>query len=157
MKASTNFSRSLLVVFVAGISAFPVNAQNSSFHNAPSSAKELKNPHEGQPAAAAKRLFHLRCARCHGENGEGSGNIPSLAVEKLKAVTSGELFWYITKGDVNNGMPSWASLPKRQRWQIVNYVKSLAVTPGEGEKSKVEAPQVATKLNAPPPLPPFTP
>jgi glucose/arabinose dehydrogenase len=156
VKASANFSRRLLVVFVAGISAFPVHAQSSSFPNAPPSAKELKNPYEGQPAAAAKRLFHLRCARCHGENGEGSGNIPSLANEKLKAVTSSELFWYITKGDVNNGMPSWASLPKRQRWQIVNYVKSLAVSPGEGEKSKVEAPQVATKLNAPPPPPPFT-
>ena len=143
-------------MFFAGISAFPVSAQNSSFHNAPLSSKELQNPYEGQPAASAKRLFHLRCARCHGENGEGSGNIPSLANEKLKSVTAGELFWYITKGDVNNGMPSWAALPKQQRWQIVNYVKSLAVSPGEGEKSKVEAPQVATKLNAPPPPPPFT-
>ena len=156
LKSSTNFSRRLLVVFFAGISAFPMTAQDSSFHNAPPSAKELKNPYEGQPAASAKRLFHLRCARCHGENGEGSGNIPSLANEKLKSVTAGELFWYITKGDVNNGMPSWAALPKQQRWQIVNYVKSLAVSPGEGEKSKVEAPQVATKLNAPPPPPPFT-
>src|SRR6266550_2443155 len=156
VKASTNFSASLLVIFFAGISAFPAHAQNSSFHNAPPSAKELTNPYEGQPAAAAKHLFHLRCARCHGENGEGSGNIPSLANEKLKAVTPGEVFWYITKGDINNGMPSWATLPKRQRWQIVNYVESLVAGQGEGEKSEVEAPTVATKLKAPPPAPPFT-
>ena len=156
MRASTNISTSLLTLFVAGISVFPLRAQNSNFHNAPPSTKELKSPYEGQPAAAAKRLFHLRCARCHGENGEGSGNIPSLASEKLKAVTPGEVFWYITKGDINNGMPSWAALPKGQRWQIVNYVKSLAAAPGEGERTKLEAPQAATKLNAPMPPPPFT-
>jgi len=158
VKTSTNIFVGLVAAFVImGISALPsAHGQNSTFHNAPPSAKQLKNPYEGQPAAAAKPLFHLRCARCHGGNGEGSGNIPSLASEKIKSATPGELFWYITKGDLNNGMPSWAALPKRQRWQIVNYVDSLATSPGEGEKSKVEAPQVATKLNAPPPPSPFT-
>ena len=143
MKTSTDVFIGLLVAFVIiGISVLPsAHAQNSTFHNAPPSAKALKNPYEGQPAAAAKPLFHLRCARCHGENGEGSGNIPSLASEKIKSATPGELFWYMTKGDINNGMPSWAALPKRQRWQIVNYVESLAASPGEGEESKVEAPQ----------------
>jgi glucose/arabinose dehydrogenase/mono/diheme cytochrome c family protein len=158
VKTSTNVFVDLVVTFVImGISVVPsAHAQNSTFHNAPPSAKELKNPYEGQPPAAAKRLFHLKCARCHGENGEGSGNIPSLTSEQIKSATPGELFWYITKGDINNGMPSWATLPKRQRWQIVDYVKALATSPGEGEKSKVEAPQVATKLNAPPPPPPFS-
>ena len=131
LKASTNVSKGLLVLLAIGISAFAAHAQN--FHNAPASVKQLKNPYEGQPPAAPKRLFHLKCARCHGENGEGSGNIPSLTSEKIKSVTPGELFWYITKGDINNGMPSWATLPKRQRWQIVNYVKSLAASPGEGQ------------------------
>ncbi len=87
-------------------------AQSSNFHSAPESAKALKNPYQGQPTPHAKALFHLRCARCHGENGEGSGNIPALKVEKIKEVTAGEIFWFITKGDVNNGMPSWATLPK---------------------------------------------
>src|SRR5438309_167083 len=151
LKASTNVSKGLLVLLAIGISAFAAHAQN--FHNAPASVKQLKNPYEGQPPAAPKRLFHLKCARCHGENGEGSGNIPSLTSEKIKSVTPGELFWYITKGDINDGMPSWATLPKRQRWQIVNYVKSLAASPGEGEKSKAEAPQVAANLNLPPPAP----
>ena len=72
----------------------------------------------------AKALFHLRCARCHGENGEGSGNIPALKAERIKAATPGEIFWFITKGDVPNGMPSWATLPKQQRWQIVSYVQT---------------------------------
>jgi len=101
-----------------------LRAQNASFHNAPASAKELKNPYQGQQLPRAKALFHLRCARCHGENGEGSGNIPALANGHAQSATDGEIFWYVTKGDVNNGMPAWGNLPKQQRWQIVTYVKT---------------------------------
>ena len=131
-------------------------AQNSNFHNAPASAKALKNPYEGQPTPRAKTLFHLRCARCHGENGEGSGNIPALKAEKIKEVTTGEIFWFITKGDINNGMPSWATLPKQQRWQIVSYVQSFGQPQSTQASSAPEAPMAAAKLNAPPPKPPFT-
>ena len=74
---------------IAIVLACEAPAQNSNFHNAPASAKELKNPYEGQQPPNARALFHLRCARCHGENGEGSGNIPPLKVERIKAVTPG--------------------------------------------------------------------
>src|ERR1700751_5489682 len=87
----------------------------------------MANPDTGdaKAAAAGQPLYHLHCARCHGERGEGSGNIPSIAKGKIQSVSDGELFWFITKGDVPNGMPSWVSLPKQQRWQIISYVKSL--------------------------------
>jgi glucose/arabinose dehydrogenase len=134
----------------------PAPAQNADFHNAPASARELKNPYEGQQPPNAKGLFHLRCARCHGENGEGSGNIPPLKAERIKAVTAGEIFWFITKGDVPNGMPSWATLPKQQRWQIVSYVQALGQLQSAQSSSQPAAPVVAEKLNAPPPKPPFT-
>jgi hypothetical protein len=64
----------------------------------------------------------LRCARFHGERGEGSGNIPSIAHGKSQAASAGELFWFITKHEGENGMPSWATLPKQQRWHIISYV-----------------------------------
>jgi glucose/arabinose dehydrogenase len=131
-------------------------AQNSNFHNAPASARQLKNPYAGEPVDAGKPLYHLRCARCHGENGEGSGNIPPLAEEKLKAVTPGELFWFITNGDVKNGMPSWAKVPQRQRWLIVNYAKTLGLPQTGQARTKPEAPEKAVQLNAPPPKAPFT-
>src|SRR5580704_9110515 len=98
------------MVFFPGFAAS--QAQETSFHNAPASAKEMKNPYAGQQGASSKATYHLRCARCHGENGEGSGNIPALATGKAQSATDGELFWYITKGDVNNGMPSWQTLPR---------------------------------------------
>ncbi len=133
-----------------------VPAQNTNFHGAPASARELKNPYEGQQAPNARALFHLRCARCHGENGEGSGNIPPLKAERIKAATPGEIFWFITKGDEPNGMPSWASLPKQQRWQIVRYVQTLGQLESAQSSSPAAAPLAAVKLNAPPPKPPFT-
>jgi len=147
---------SMAVAVVAALLLSLAAAQNANFHNAPASVKELKNPYEGQQPPNARALFHLRCARCHGENGEGSGNIPPLKVERIKAVTPGEIFWFITKGDVPNGMPSWATLPKQQRWQIVSYVQSLG-QPQRAQTSRQPAtPLAAEKLNAPPPTPPFT-
>ncbi len=151
-----NFQSSFTTLAVTAILLVtPAPAQNANFHNAPASARELKNPYEGQQLPNAKALFHLRCARCHGENGEGSGNIPPLKAERIKAVTPGEIFWFITKGDVPNGMPSWATLPKQQRWQIVSHVQNLGERRA-GSSAPSAAPMVAEKLNAPPPTPPFT-
>ena len=157
MKAIICIPRSLFTAFAvtAILLVSLARAQNANFHNAPASARELKNPYEGQQPPNAKALFHLRCARCHGENGEGSGNIPPLKAERIKAVTPGEVFWFITKGDVPNGMPSWATLPKQQRWQIVSYVQNLGQRRA-GSSAPPAAPMVAEKLNAPPPTPPFT-
>ena len=133
-------------------------AQNANFHHAPDSARRLSNPYEGQQGAqlSGKKLYASRCASCHGSHGEGSGNVPTLA-GKLDSVTAGELFWFITTGDANNGMPAWAILPEQQRWQIVSYIRSPAMVQTETENSVLPAEAVTTsKLKAPPPLAPFT-
>src|SRR3984957_14631981 len=132
-------------------------AQNSSFHNAPASAKTGKNPYQGQQSAAGKAAYQLRCAACHGASGEGSGNIPSLASEKAQGASDGELFWYITKGDVNNGMPSWETLPEEQRWQIINYLRVLGASkPGSPRVRLSSDEAVSVGTNAPPSKAPFT-
>jgi len=149
--------RSSVAIFSAAVLFLVVaQGQNADFHGAPASAKQLKNPFAGQQAPHGRALFHLRCARCHGENGEGSGNIPALKAEKIKAAAPGEIFWFITQGDVSNGMPSWKSLPSQQRWQIVSYVQTLG-QPQRGRLSKqAEAPMAADTSNLPAPQPPFT-
>lgn len=146
----------ILAITTAMLLGSLAQAQDANFHNAPASSRELKNPYEGQDVPNAKALFHLRCARCHGENGEGSGNIPPLNAQRIKAAASGEIFWFITQGDVPNGMPSWAKLPRQQRWQIVSYVQELGKPRSPKASSPEAAPMVAEKLNAPPPKPPFT-
>jgi glucose/arabinose dehydrogenase len=157
LKASMRIVDSLAIFTLTAVLLSPfVRAQDAAFHNAPASAKQMANPYQGQAPAAGKPLYHLRCARCHGENGEGSGNIPPLAQDKIKAAASGELFWFITKGDVNNGMPSWASLPARQRWLIVNYVKTLGLPQSAVAQKSSAAPEKTTAKNFPSPTPPFT-
>ncbi|MGB7281654.1 MAG: PQQ-dependent sugar dehydrogenase [Candidatus Acidiferrum sp.] len=132
-------------------------AQDSSFHNAPASIKEQKNPYEGQHPVSAKEAYQPRCASCHGPNGEGTGNIPPLATGKAQAASDGELFWYITKGDVNNGMPSWQSLPEEQRWLIVNYLRVLgSLKPGSPRVPFSAGEAVEAGEKAPPPKAPFT-
>ena len=132
-------------------------AQNAAFHNAPAATKFQKNPVQGQQPTAAKTFFEQRCVACHGASGDGSGNVPSLVSRKAQTASDGELFWYITKGDVNNGMPSWASLPETQRWQIINYVRFLAAAkPGSPRIPYSADEAVAAGAKAPQPKAPFT-
>jgi len=137
---------------------------DTKFHNAPASAQATKDPYEGQPAAviAGKQLYARNCLSCHGKLGKGTGNVPSLVDGKLDSVTPGEVFWFITRGDKDNGMPSWASLLVRQRWQVVTYVKSMGAPQSAQEASApspVDTAPVDTStstLKASPPTPPFT-
>ena len=152
-----SFTVSIATTFVVLLLLTLSQAQNSSFHKAPAATKDLKNPLSGQPQAAeaGSRLFAQTCASCHGANGQGTGNIPAVAKGPSQSATDGELFWFITKGDISNGMPSWKALPKQQRWQIVTFLKTLPTAP----KSPASATAVAVsadKTEAPPPPAPFT-
>jgi len=102
-------------------------AQDAHFHNAPTSSVQVKNPYAGQSAAVAagSKLYTMNCGSCHGVRGRGTGNVPALSKGPTQSVPDGEVFWFITTGSVNNGMPAWASLPEQKRWQIVTYLKSL--------------------------------
>ena len=132
---------------------------DTKFHNAPVSARAAKNPYAGQEEAAqaGKKIYVRNCLSCHGTAGKGTGNVPSLVEGSLDSVTPGELFWFITRGDKDNGMPAWAYLPAKQRWQIVTYVKSIGTSPAAQEASAPPPPDMNTSnLKAPPATPPFT-
>ena len=147
----------VLGIFALLLPLAVLKAQNANFHNAPDSARQMKNPAVGQPnAESGKRLYAKRCARCHGRNAEGSGNIPALVDGVLESVSEGELFWFITNGEAKSGMPSFASLPEQQRWQLVTYVKGLGLSQtAQSNTAAPEAAPVTSKPNAPPPTPPF--
>ena len=142
--------------FFVVVTAF---AADKSFHGAPESAKATKNPYQGQATAVAagKTLYARNCLACHGRTGQGTGNVPSLVDGKLEGVTPGEVFWFITKGSKDNGMPSWEFLPEQQRWQIVSFVESMGPGKSAPAGANPAAPEAPTaKLNAPDPKPPFT-
>jgi glucose/arabinose dehydrogenase len=142
---------------IAFISSWPVLrglAAPQAFHEAPSSASHLVNPYAGQAAAATAgaEMYARHCAACHGRSAEGSGNIPPLAHTSVQSAVDGEVFWFITGGSVNDGMPAWDSLPEQQRWQLVTYLKTLTSVP----TAPAEAAVVDDPAAAPQPPAPFT-
>lgn len=136
-----------------------LQAQTSSFHKAPASTQQTVNPLAGQAdaATAGRKVYEQNCMACHGANAQGTGNVPPLRAATTQNAPDGSIFWYITQGDLNNGMPAWAQLPEQQRWQIVTYVKSLNQAAAPVQTKPEVAPAVAkTTSTAPPPPPPFT-
>jgi len=143
-------------MFLPGILITALWAQNNSFHGAPVGTTRMKNPYLGQANASAGRgVYESNCVSCHGVGGQGTGNVPPLLHGAAERAPDGAVFWYISKGDLNNGMPSWAGLPEEQRWQVVTYIKSLSL-PSAGT-ALPSAPAVTPAVShAPPPKPPFT-
>jgi glucose/arabinose dehydrogenase len=151
------------VLFILSLLPYTaLHAVDKNFHDAPDSVKAQKNPFEGQQAAAdaGKTQYARNCLACHGKTGKGTGNVPSLVDGKLNGVAPGEVFWFVTKGSVDNGMPSWAALPQKTRWQIVTYVESLAAGKAAPASSTTSAPPAedasTATIKGAAPHPPFT-
>ena len=151
---------SLSLLALCGTATLFLLAQNTSFHNAPSSAQQTKNPYAGQTAKATsgKQIYDSSCSSCHGVNAQGTGNVPPLSTGPAQAASDGEIFWYITKGDLNNGMPSWASMTADQRWEVITYIKSLKNSPAANQAASnvPVTPATRTTSTAPSPKAPFT-
>lgn len=84
------------------------------------------NPYAGQGDAvrAGRKLFARHCAACHAQDG-GARSAPLLDAATLGRATPGDLFWFLTNGDLRAGMPSWSRLPDQRRWQIVAFLGTL--------------------------------
>lgn len=102
---------------------------------APARAARKKNPvpADEQSMAAGKTLYTKECFSCHGATGKGDGPAAKnlerppgdLSNAKLWEQTDGALFWKITEG--RKPMPTFEkTFTEEQRWQIINYVRTLA-------------------------------
>lgn len=77
--------------------------------------------------------FHIFCAVCHGERGDGRSNVaanmdpprpPSLLTAPMRELSSDSLHAVITRG--SGRMPSYApDLSVADRWAVEAYVRSL--------------------------------
>jgi mono/diheme cytochrome c family protein len=132
--AAPRYLRALIALALFSISG-PLLAQGSSDWKAPPSAANRPNPVpvNATTLAAGQKLYVSNCQTCHGPTGKGDGP-GGAALEKKPAdlgarIRSGEsdgaLFWKISEG--RSPMVSWkGSLSETQRWELVNYIKSLA-------------------------------
>ena len=121
--------RSLLpVVMVTGLLlAQNVNYQQDTKWQAPEEAAAKKNPLAERPetAAGGKKLFKRNCMECHGESGQGLKKAADLQLPVVQAQSDGTLYWKITNGNPDRGMPSFSGIPELQRWQIVLYLRTF--------------------------------
>lgn len=94
---------------------------------APASASALTSPLAGTERArrAGAKLYQRECSACHGTNGEGLGRALPLASSEVREASPRSLFWVLTNGSLWRGMPSFAHLPERERWQLVEFLKSF--------------------------------
>ena len=96
------------------------------------------NPVAADPVSLdrGRQLFERNCALCHGQGGQGNGAITEfwnpqmrkpadLTEARMKTMSDGTV--YITVSNGYGGMPPLReNLDVRERWDVVNYVKTLS-------------------------------
>ena len=91
---------------------------------------------DGVSIERGRTLFTINCIMCHGAAGEGNGQIAAFLANKPANLTSiitqsksdGALFLTITNG-VNGRMPPMVeNLTVRDRWDLVNYIRTMKQT-----------------------------
>jgi len=118
----------LTVLFAAGqLFAQNINYQQDPKWRAPEEATMKPNPLADKPelTAGGKKLFRRNCVECHGESGQGLKKAADLQLPVVQEQSDGTLYWKITNGNPDHGMPSFSGIPELQRWQIVLYLRTL--------------------------------
>ncbi|MBZ5573714.1 MAG: c-type cytochrome [Acidobacteriia bacterium] len=99
----------------------------------PPEAANQPNPVKptAESLAKGKKIYGYDCAMCHGESGDGKGDVEMKGMPDftnpatLKNRTDGELFYIIRKG--KGEMPPEGDRAKPEDlWNLVNYIRSFA-------------------------------
>jgi mono/diheme cytochrome c family protein len=122
------------VVLIAGLGlALAGSAWGQTPWTAPASEKSKKSPMEANAKVVeqGEKIAKVNCVSCHGAKGKGDGAAavalnPKPADWTSKRVqdeSDGELFWKINTG--RGAMPSWKHLPEKDRWALIQYIRTL--------------------------------
>jgi mono/diheme cytochrome c family protein len=106
----------------------------------PASAEARQNPvpADAKAIAAGKSSFDHNCTACHGTSGKGDGPAApylqthpgNLSDPGMWKYSDGNLFYKITEG--RSPMPTYRTmLTDEQRWQVVDYIRTLAPKPAD--------------------------
>lgn len=104
---------------------------------APAEAKAVKNPRadkrkdKKEMGETKAKVVDTNCVPCHGPSGKGDGPaaaaLPTKPADwtsaRVQSETDGELFWKISNG--RGPMPPWKHLSEKDRWDLVNYIRTL--------------------------------
>jgi mono/diheme cytochrome c family protein len=131
-----------MVLLLTGGSILFMSSTNTNSHPnasggvnwiAPAWADTIKNPMKGnlKSVADGKKMYVKNCVVCHGDKGKGdgvaaAGLTPKPADHssaKIQKQSDGALYWKLSNG--RSPMPGYGSLTAVQRWDLVNYVRTL--------------------------------
>ncbi len=113
----------------------------------PADEAKRENPVKPTEASLAegKKLYGYQCAMCHGEKGDGKGDLVETmklktrdwtSADSLKDLTDGSMYYIIEKG--KGQMPSQEGrMSTHQKWNLINYIRSFAKKSGETPKPAV--------------------
>ena len=95
-------------------------------------------PADAASIARGKELYGINCQMCHGETGEGNGTVAAFLIKfkpanltspLIKAFSDGQIFMTITNGVPERMPPLNENLTVLERWDVVNYIRTLKPTP----------------------------
>jgi putative copper export protein/mono/diheme cytochrome c family protein len=120
-----------LVVLVAGVvvavPAFAVDAYPTTYRR-PAVA------YQAPSIVSGAKLYRQHCEVCHGAASAGDGPRASTLARpprdlrggRIVGHTAGDVFWWITHGVPDGGMPAFGlSLTDSERWDLVNFIRAL--------------------------------
>jgi mono/diheme cytochrome c family protein len=120
------------------VGTVPLGYKPYPYHLNPLEAqKNLKNPLAGDMSAEVLTLgrtkFNTYCIVCHGALGHGDGLVaakmslkpPPLVSDKIMKLNDAGIFHIITDGQGVMSSYAYQLVNERDRWAIVNYVRSL--------------------------------
>jgi mono/diheme cytochrome c family protein len=137
------FLKTIIFSFLTSAFLFPLIAFSgdpASEWKAPERAARRKNPipADQKSIEAGRMVYTKECYSCHGTSGKGDGPAAvalerspgDLSNPKMWEQTDGALFWKISTG--KKPMASYETiLTEQQRWNVINYVRTLAPRPNE--------------------------
>ncbi|MBE0670527.1 MAG: cytochrome c [Anaerolineales bacterium] len=145
------------VDMVTGAGPLPVPAQSIPVEGAAyipgEGAPTNPVPADETSIARGAQLYSIHCQMCHGDGGQGNGTISAFLVKKkpanltsdlVQSKTDGSLFLTISNGifNPNNSLfpdvefsgqmpPLNENLTVRERWDVVNYIRTLQAPDGQ--------------------------
>jgi mono/diheme cytochrome c family protein len=113
-----------MVVLVAGFVVYRARE--------PSLRADAQSAQRASYTKLGRHLFADNCAECHGDNGEGGGDAPTLNSKQFLGATSDAQIQALTAGGVSGTeMSAWSldfggTMTDEQIKQLVTYLRSLA-------------------------------
>jgi putative copper resistance protein D len=113
----------------------------------PTTYRRSAVPYHAVSVASGAALYQAHCATCHGPAGRGDGpggaGLPrppaDLTAPHTAEHTAGDMFWWLTHGIPVGGMPPFGrTLGEEERWDLINFVRTL----GAGERARQMTPVV---------------